>query len=77
MPQVGDYDNDGKADLAVFRPNLGGAEWWISRSSGGIFATQFGLPTDKPVLADYTGDGKTDFEIFVAVGALSKGDFLL
>ncbi|MGH6735154.1 MAG: tandem-95 repeat protein [Methyloceanibacter sp.] len=29
------------------------------------------------VQGDINGDGKADFEIFVAVGALSKGDFLL
>jgi hypothetical protein len=27
----GDYDNDGRADLAVFRPGTG--EWLIRRSS--------------------------------------------
>ena len=65
VPQVGDYDNDGKADLAIYRPNgATGGEWWINRSSSGIFSVSFGSSTDKPVAADYTGDGKTDIAFY-------------
>ena len=53
-----DFDGDLKADVSVFRPS--GGEWWILKSGGGSFATQFGAATDKVVPADFTGDGKTD-----------------
>jgi len=66
----GDYDNDGKIDLAIFRPSTGA--WWIQRSSdGGVVSTSFGLSTDTPVPADYDGDGKTD----IAVWRSSTGIF--
>ena len=56
-----DFDGDLKADMSVYRPGgTGGGEWWILRSGGGTFATQFGASTDKAVPADFTGDGKTD-----------------
>ena len=67
VPQVADYDNDGRADIGVFRPGgPSGAEWWLLRSSAGIIALQFGLSTDKPVVADYTGDGTADVAFWAA-----------
>jgi hypothetical protein len=50
-PFIGDYDGDGKADIAVWRPNLG--IWFIlpSGSPGTYTATQWGLITDQPVSA--------------------------
>ncbi len=60
---TGDFDSDGLADLAIFRPSVG--EWWINRSSSGqTVAAQFGGATDKPVPADFTGDGKIDIAIW-------------
>ena len=59
----GDYDGDGRNDLAVFRPAT--ATWWILKSSDSLFTvTQFGLSTDKLVPADYDGDGKTDIAVY-------------
>ncbi len=56
-----DFDGDLKADISVYRPGgTSGGEWWILKSGGGTFATQFGASTDKAVPADFTGDGKTD-----------------
>ena len=61
QPVPGDYDGDGKADLAIWRASgATGGEWWMNRSSAGLYAVQFGSASDKAVAADYTGDGKTD-----------------
>ena len=58
-----DFDADGKADVAIFRPSNG--QWWIKRSSDGIApAFEFGTSTDLIVPGDYTGDGKTDIAIW-------------
>jgi hypothetical protein len=66
-----DYDGDGKADIAVFRTGVflpNEAErgvWFILQSSNNAVRTvRFGMPTDKPVQADYDGDGKTDLAVF-------------
>ncbi|HEY0427644.1 MAG TPA: FG-GAP-like repeat-containing protein [Pyrinomonadaceae bacterium] len=57
-----DYDGDGKSDVSIFRPSTG--EWWLSRSTSGTVAYQFGSRTDIIAPADYTGDGKTDVGFF-------------
>ncbi|NMS24918.1 FG-GAP repeat domain-containing protein, partial [Vibrio parahaemolyticus] len=62
-PVPGDYDGDGKTDLAVFRPSNG--VWYIWRSSDGTAAIyQWGISPDKPFQADYDGDGKTYVVVF-------------
>lgn len=66
-----DYDGDGKADVAVRRPDT---QYWYVKNSGsadfnsergdGIQRSRFGLSeTDIPVPADYDGDGITDFAV--------------
>ncbi|MCP4219953.1 MAG: hypothetical protein GY765_35305 [bacterium] len=53
-----DYNGDGKADIAIFRPSTG--RWCIK----GIPSQRWGAPGDIPVPGDYDGDGTTDIAIF-------------
>jgi len=63
---TGDYNGDGRDELAVWRPrgnpgypsNYG--VWYIL----GIGNTQWGLEGDIPVPADYNGDGKTELAVW-------------
>lgn len=58
-----DYDGDGKSDISVFRPSLGG--WYLLQSSNNsFFGTGFGLNDDLIAPADFDGDGKTDIAVF-------------
>jgi len=62
-PARGDYDGDGKLDLAVFRPSDG--IWYIFQSSNEqVRYVKWGLSSDRLVQADYDGDGKTDPAVY-------------
>ena len=60
----GDYDKDGKADMAVFHPPSG--KWYIRRKGGlGIaMGISWGFNGCVPVAGDYDGDGKSDLAVY-------------
>ncbi len=53
-----DYNGDGLADIAVYRPALG---LWTVR---GLGRTYYGRAGDIPVPGDYTGSGVADIAVF-------------
>ena len=44
---TGDYDGDGRADIAVYRPSAG--VWFMLESTAGFSAVPFGTAEDVPV----------------------------
>ena len=76
----GDYDGDGKADLAVWRPGTNPAPqstFYVLRSSDGqLMAADFGLRTDRPVLGDFDGDGKQDFSVMRINTAINEATLI-
>ncbi|MFC1461366.1 FG-GAP repeat domain-containing protein, partial [Verrucomicrobiota bacterium] len=61
---VGDYDGDGKADIAVYHEATG--YWYIqlSGSSYSLSYQKFGETGYAPVPGDFDGDGKSDLAVY-------------
>jgi hypothetical protein len=63
IPIPGDYDTDGKADIAVFRPSS--AAWYVFRSfDSGMGYAQYGENGDLPMLVDSDGDGVMEIALY-------------
>ena len=58
-----DFDGDGAADLAVFRPTTG--QWFIVNSGTNTFSVvNFGAKGDIPINGDFDGDARADLAVF-------------
>jgi hypothetical protein len=63
IPVPKDYDGDGRADIAVWRP--GEANWYfLGRPNTDPYVKIWAIPTDKPVSDDYDGDGRADLGVW-------------
>jgi hypothetical protein len=65
IPVPTDYDGDGRADLAVWRPQSG--EWYLRFSATNyttVAVHQWGLPGDEPQVSDFDGDGRADLAVY-------------
>jgi uncharacterized delta-60 repeat protein len=70
IPVTGDWDGDGKTDVGVYRvgteANQQGYFYYrpSSQPTVNFIPYPWGIAGDKPVVADYDGDGKSDPAVF-------------
>jgi hypothetical protein len=75
-PVNGDYDGDGRADVAVVRrASNGDLEWWVSPSTGDArrvpfaMGAHFGRRGDTVVPGEWLADGRTDLAVVRGEGS--------
>lgn len=82
FPVPGDYDGDGKGDLALYRDGVPGSTeslksyFFIFRSTTNTAqAIQWGTDADQAVARDYDGDGRTDPAVYRRGAGLNNPAF--
>lgn len=82
IPVIGDWNGDRLDDFGVFRTSNGSQPdaWWIlddvNRGPNGeeFVAIPFGLTSDRPIIADYDGDGVSELGIKLYVPGTDAED---
>ena len=66
IPSIGDFDGDGRDNLAYFRPSL--SQFVYRRENGSNQAVSIGRSGDLPIPCDYDGDGDDDIGLYDGQG---------
>lgn len=76
IPAIADYDGDGCADLAIFRPSM--KRWYVrSSKSQSVFTQDIDIETEQtlwPLIADFDGDSSVDFALWENASAVAEFD---